>query len=268
MKFTVLSLFPDVINAYFSASIAAKALERGLIRYRSLNIRDFALDKHKTCDDAPYGGGAGMVLLAAPLARALEAAGVRKKNTGNHIPENSFCNENGRIKTVYLSPSGTPFDQNKAAEFARCKELVLICGRYEGIDKRIVDLYVDEEISIGDYVLSSGEIAALAVIDAVHRLIAGVITRESLDEESFTGGLLEYPQWTRPEIFDTMNVPEVLLSGHHERIRRSRLEWRVEKTMLNRPDLLDKGIKTGLFDKETVDIIKKMRETQKGVSYE
>ena len=253
MKFTVLTLFPEIIDAYFAASITAKAMERGLIDYQAVNIRDYALDKHKTCDDAPYGGGAGMLLLPEPLGRALEAAGVQKKTarTAAAAP-----------KTIYLSPSGALFNQKKAEELAEDSSLVLICGRYEGIDRRIIELYVDEELSIGDYVLSSGEIAALVVIDAVARLLDGVISRESLTEESFIGGLLEYPQWTRPEVFDSLRVPEVLLSGHHERIRRWRLEQRIMKTLHNRPDLLEKGIKTGQFTKETVELIEKLRETQ------
>ncbi|MDR2509855.1 MAG: tRNA (guanosine(37)-N1)-methyltransferase TrmD [Spirochaetaceae bacterium] len=250
MNFTVITLFPAVIDAYFTESIPAKAVEKGLIGYKTVQIRDFARDAHKTCDDAPYGGGAGMLLLAAPLSRALESAGILPKG-------GEAAMEGARPRVAYLSPSGRPFTQEKAAEFSRLSDLALICGRYEGIDARIIERYVDEEISVGDYVLSSGELAALVVIDAVHRLVEGVITRESLTEESFSGGLLEYPQWTRPEEFDRMRVPEVLLSGHHERIRLWRLERRVEKTMRNRPDLLEKGIREGVFDKETRDLIEK-----------
>ena len=249
MNFTVVTLFPAIIDAYFASSIPAKAVERGLLRYKTVQIRDFAEDAHKTCDDAPYGGGAGMLLLPGPLSRALLAAGVRPKDEAGE--------EGARPAVVYLSPSGRPFDQEKAAAFARRGELVLLCGRYEGIDERIITRYVDEEISVGDYVLSAGELAALVVIDAVGRLVEGVITRESLAEESFSGGLLEYPQWTRPEEFDRMRVPEELLSGHHQRIRQWRLERRIEKTMRNRPDLLEKGIREGVFDKETLCLIEK-----------
>jgi tRNA (guanine37-N1)-methyltransferase len=248
MNFTVITLFPAIIDAYFTESIPAKAVEKGLIGYKTVQIREFAQDKHKTCDDAPYGGGAGMLLLPAPLSRALEAAGARPKEASG---------EAARPRVVYLSPSGRPFDQEKALEFSRLPELLLICGRYEGIDARIIERYVDEEISVGDYVLSSGELAALVVIDAAHRLVEGVITRESLTEESFSGGLLEYPQWTRPEEFDRLRVPEALLSGHHERIRRWRLERRVERTMRNRPDLLEKGVREGVFDQETLELIEK-----------
>jgi tRNA (guanine37-N1)-methyltransferase len=242
MKFIVLSLFPEITNSYFASSIMAKALERGIIEYRSVNIRDFALDRHKTCDDAPYGGGPGMLMLAEPLSRALESV----KAPG--------------VKIIYLSPSGRPFSQERARELSAEKEIILICGRYEGIDQRVIDAYVDEELSVGDYVLSSGEVAALTVIDSVYRLVDKVITPESLDEESFSGGLLEYPQFTRPEVFDTMKVPEVLLSGHHENIRRWRLKKRVEKTLALRPDLIDRGLREGRFDGETVKLIEEGKD--------
>jgi tRNA (guanine37-N1)-methyltransferase len=160
---------------------------------------------------------------------------------------------------IYLSPSGKPFNQKMARRLAAEKELILICGRYEGIDQRIIDTYVDDEISIGDYVLSSGEVAALALIDATFRLIEQVITPASLEEESYERGLLEYPQYTRPEIYGTLKVPEVLLSGHHENIRRWRLEKRVEKTVALRPDLIRLGEERLLFDEETRKIIDQKR---------
>jgi tRNA (guanine37-N1)-methyltransferase len=287
MKFTVLSLFPEITNAYFASSIMAKALDKGIIEYQAVNIRDFALDKHKTCDDAPYGGGPGMLMLAEPLSRALESVGARKKvscypptadslefslrknSTLGGSPQRSagvggLENDSGVTQqpfgnrppyVIYLSPSGRPFDQKRAEDLAAMDELVLVCGRYEGIDERVIGAYVDEELSVGDYVLSSGEAAALVVIDAVYRLVDRVITKESLDEESFSGGLLEYPQYTRPEVFDMMKVPEVLLSGHHENIRKWRLKKRVEKTRAVRPELLERGLRDGLFDAETVKLI-------------
>jgi tRNA (guanine37-N1)-methyltransferase len=243
MKYTVLSLFPEIIDAFFATSIMAKAIARGIVEYEAVNIRNYAQDRHKTCDDAPYGGGAGMLMLAEPLSRALDAAGAGMPGK----------------RTIYLSPSGKLFNQDLAKELSRERELILLCGRYEGVDQRIIDLYVDDEISIGDYVLSSGETAALALIDASYRLVCGVINTESLDEESFSGGLLEYPQYTRPEIFDSihgsMRCPEILLSGHHENIRRWRLRKRIEKTLANRPDLLRKGITEGLFDDEARQVI-------------
>ena len=294
MKFTVLTLFPEITDAYFASSIMAKALEKGIIQYQAVNIRDFALDKHKTCDDAPYGGGPGMLMLAEPLKAALESVSAKKKPP---MPFNSFSlsqrhkdtefrayfantappfvppclreieigsNVSQKISDIphiiYLTPSGRPFTQKKARELAAMEEIVLICGRYEGIDQRIIDAYVDEELSIGDYVLSSGETAALAVIDAVYRLVDRVITPESLIEESFSGGLLEYPQYTRPEVFDTIKVPEVLLSGHHENIRKWRLKKRVEKTLAFRPELVEQGLREGFFDAETVKIIEEARK--------
>ncbi|MDR1929183.1 MAG: tRNA (guanosine(37)-N1)-methyltransferase TrmD [Treponema sp.] len=272
MKFTVLTLFPEIIDAYFASSIMARALERGIIGYRALNIRDFALDRHKSCDDAPYGGGPGMLMLAEPLRAALEAAGnpPQASGTSGVVPSGA----EPRRTVIYLSPSGRPFDQERARKLAALEELILICGRYEGIDQRIIDAYVDEELSVGDYVLSSGEVAALAVIDSVYRLVDRVITPESLEEESFSGGLLEYPQYTRPEILDILKfqqveakvtqvetrVPEVLLSGHHENIRRWRLKKRVEKTLAVRPDLIDRGLREGRFDAETVKFIEEGRD--------
>jgi tRNA (guanine37-N1)-methyltransferase len=249
MKYTVLTLFPEITDAFFATSIMAKAIARGIIGYRAINIRDFAFDRHKTCDDAPYGGGPGMLMLPEPLGRALEAAGVPRKEAGNAGQE-----ETGR-KTIYLSPSGKPFNQETAQELSRQDELVLVCGRYEGIDQRAIDLYIDREVSVGDYVLSSGEVAALVLVDATYRLIDRVIKQESLEEESFSGGLLEYPQYTRPDIYGNISVPEVLVSGHHENIRRWRLEKRVEKTLQNRPDLILHGRQSGLFDRETEGII-------------
>jgi tRNA (guanine37-N1)-methyltransferase len=198
----------------------ARAVERGIISYANINIRDFAPDKHRTCDDAPYGGGAGMVLKPEPLAAALDSVGA------------------GEIRTLYPSPSGKPFTQDYAESLTAERQLVFICGRYEGIDQRVLDLYVDDEISVGDYVLSSGEIAAMVIIDAVYRLLDGVITPESLEEESFVRGLLEYPQYTRPEVFRNLRVPDILLSGHHANIQKWRLEQGILKTRKYRPELL------------------------------
>jgi tRNA (guanine37-N1)-methyltransferase len=261
MTYTVLTLFPGIIDAYFSASVMAKAVERGIVRYRTVNIRDFALDRHKTCDDAPYGGGPGMLMLPDPLGRALEAAGVPGKTgkAGSGGPQMPDAAGGGR-RVIYLSPSGRPFNQETAENLAACGELVLLCGRYEGIDQRIIDLYIDEELSLGDYVLSSGEAAALVIVDATYRLVDQVIARKSLEEESFSNGLLEYPQYTRPEVYATMKVPEVLLSGHHENIRRWRLRKRIEKTLALRPDLIRRGEETGLFDEETRKIIEELRQ--------
>jgi tRNA (guanine37-N1)-methyltransferase len=253
MKYTVLSLFPEIIDAFFNLSILAKAVNRGIVEYRSVNIRDFAFDKHRTCDDAPYGGGAGMLMMPEPLGLALESVGARNRLDA----EGDAGEARTKPRVIYLSPSGVPFTQDLAWELAAERELVLLCGRYEGIDQRIIDAFVDDEISIGDYVLSSGETAALVLIDATYRLVEAVISPDSLKEESFSGGLLEYPQYTRPEMYGILKVPEILMSGHHENIRRWRLRKRVEKTLL-RPDLIRQG--EGLFDAETRKIIAELEK--------
>jgi len=242
MKFTVLTLFPEIPRVYFENSIMAKAVERGIIAYDLVNIRDYAYDKHRTCDDGPYGGGAGQLMLAEPLGRALDSVKAYKK----HV--------------IYVTPGGKPFTQQRAQELSRKDELVLICGRYEGIDQRIIDSYVDDEISIGDYVMSSGEVAATVIIDTVYRLIEGVISSESLEEESYCGGLLEYPQYTRPQIYRGMAVPEVLTTGNHENIRKWRLKKRLEKTLANRPDLISSARISGMLTAEAEKMIEEITE--------
>ncbi len=222
MKFVLLTLFPEIFQGYFGSSIMKRSVQKGLVAYQTVNIRDFAWDKHKTCDDSPYGGGAGMVMKPEPLARAIESV------------------KTDQSTVVYLSPSGLLFQQKIAAGLAKVQELVLLCGRYEGVDQRIIDRYVDMELCVGDYVLSSGEVAALVVIDAVYRLLDGVISAESLEEESFSGGLglLEYPHYTRPEVFEGAAVPEVLLEGNHAAINQWRRKKSIEKTRRYRPELL------------------------------
>lgn len=237
MKFHVLTLFPEIPRAFFESSIMAKAVEKEIIAYDLVNIRDFAFDKHKTCDDSPYGGGAGMLMLPEPLDRALESVKAYKK------------------RVIYVTPSGKPFTQKLARELSKEEELVFICGRYEGVDQRIIDAWVYDEVSIGDYVLSSGEVAATVMIDAIYRLVEGVISSESLEEESFSTGLLEYPQYTRPEVYKGMKVPEVLLSGHHENIRKWRLERQLAKTLAYRPDLIDEARRTGELSLEAEKMI-------------
>src|SRR5208337_2774505 len=236
MKITVLSLFPEILKGFFETSIMARAVERGLLSYELVNIRDYATDKHRKCDDEVFGGGAGMLMLPGPLSRALEAAGVRADAAGASGAKGS---EAKRI--IYVTPSGRLFNQAMAADFSREDELVVVCGRYEGVDQRVIDRYVTDEVSIGDYVLSSGEIAALVLVDAVYRLVPGVISGDSLLEESFSTvkgeaiadgpALLEYPQYTRPANYDSLRVPEVLTSGHHANIARWRLRERLKKTL-------------------------------------
>jgi tRNA (guanine37-N1)-methyltransferase len=242
MKFTVLTLFPDIVKAFFENSIMAKAVEKGIIAYDLVNIRDFALDKHRTCDDGTYGGGAGQLMMAEPLGRALDSVNAHKK----HV--------------IYVTPGGKPLTQSVAQRLSCESELVFICGRYEGIDQRIIDSYVDEEISIGDYVMSSGEVAATVVIDTVYRLVDGVISRESLEEESYCDGLLEYPQYTHPEEWKGMKVPAVLLSGNHEEIRKWRLRKRLMKTLAVRPDLIASARAGGLLSKEAEDMIEEINQ--------
>lgn len=238
MKITVLTLFPDIIKGFFESSIMAKAVDKGLITYELVDFREYTKDKHRTCDDAPYGGGAGMVLKPEPIAAALDQMDLKKS------------------RVIYPSPSGVLFDQAKAREISEEDSLVLICGRYEGLDQRIIDSYVDDEISIGDYVISSGEVASLVLIDAVYRLMDGVINHESLEEESFEKGILEYPHYTRPMSFQDQEVPEILLSGHHENIRKWRLQKGLEKTKKNRPDLLQPN----RMDKEAWDLLKALED--------
>ena len=221
MKSHVVTLFPEMIEGFFKNSIMKRAVESRLVQYDIIDFRQFAKGRHRSCDDAPFGGGAGMVIQCAPLCDALDSIGAKAK------------------RVVYPSPSGKLFTQAYAQNLSLEDELVFICGHYEGIDQRVIDLYVDDEISIGDYVISSGEVSTLVIIDAVYRLIEGVIKADSLAEESFSDGLLEYPQYTRPETYCSKSVPAVLLSGHHANISQWRLKKRLEKTLLNRPDLLE-----------------------------
>ena len=222
MKFDILTLFPEMFES-IKQSIIGKAIEKNLIEINLVNIRDFSKDKHKKVDDTPYGGGAGMVLRPDVVYDAYQS--VKSDNT----------------KVIYLSPKGKTLNQEKVKELAKENHIILLCGHYEGIDQRVLDEIVDEEISIGDYVLTGGEIPAMVLIDSVSRYVDGVITKESVEEESFSNGLLEYPQYTRPEIFLDKKVPEILLSGHHENIRKWREDEALKITRQNRPDLLKKG---------------------------
>ncbi len=221
MKFDILTLFPEMFDG-INRSIIGKAIEKELIEINTINIRDFSKDKHKKVDDAPYGGGAGMVLRPDVVYDAYKA--INQDNA----------------KVIYLSPKGKTLNQEKVKELAKENHIILLCGHYEGIDQRVLDEIVDEEISIGDYVLTGGEIPAMVLIDSVSRYVEGVITRESTEEESFSNGLLEYPQYTRPEVFLDKKVPEILLSGHHENIKKWRGEQSLEITRSKRPDLFQR----------------------------
>ena len=219
MKFDVLTLFPEMFES-LKTSIIGKAVEKKLIDINITNIRDFSEDKHKKVDDTPYGGGAGMIMKPDVVYRAYQS--VKENNA----------------KVIYLSPQGKTLNQQKVEDLSKESHLILLCGHYEGIDQRVLDKIVDEEISMGDYVLTGGEIPAMVLIDSVSRYVEGVLKQTSIQEESFSNGLLEYPQYTRPEIFEGEPVPEILLSGHHENIERWRKEKSVEITQKKRPDLL------------------------------
>lgn len=226
MRFDILTLFPKMFVSPFEESILARAIEKGLIQIRTINPRDFALDKHQVVDDTPYGGGQGMVIKVEPIARAIEW----------------IKSQDPLAWTVYLTPQGKPLNQEILQQLSKRSHLILLCGRYEGVDERVRDLYVDEEISIGDYVLTGGELAAMVVIDAVSRLLPGVLGSDrSVKEDSFFNSLLEYPQYTRPSEFRGLSVPEILLSGNHEAILRWRRKEALRRTALRRPDLLSKA---------------------------
>ena len=219
MKFNVLTLFPEMFSA-LDESIIGRGKEKGLIDINLINIRDFSKNKHKKVDDTPYGGGAGMVMEPTVVYDAY--CSVKEPNA----------------KVIYMSPQGKTLNQQMVQDLAKEENIILLCGHYEGIDQRVIDEIVDEEISIGDYVLTGGELPAMVLIDSVSRYVEGVLKEDSVQEESFTDGLLEYPQYTRPEVFLGKRVPEVLLSGHHENIKEWRRNQSIINTYLKRPDLL------------------------------
>ncbi|NLL30552.1 MAG: tRNA (guanosine(37)-N1)-methyltransferase TrmD [Clostridiales bacterium] len=234
MKINILTLFPEMFDI-FSHSIIGRAKEKKLVEINPINIRDFTLNKHKKVDDYPYGGGAGMVMTPQPLVDSIK-----------------HCRKNNKGKVIFLGPRGKTFNQELAKELSKEEELIFVCGHYEGIDERVYN-YIDLEISLGDFILTGGEMAAIPIIDSILRLKEGVLGKsESFQEESFSDGLLEYPQYTRPEIFEGQRVPEVLLSGHHENIRKWRRLKSLEITKEKRPDLY-KQIK---LSKEDLKLLK------------
>ena len=223
IRFDVVTLFPEMFAAITGSGITSRALDAGLYSVTTWNPRDFTTDNYRTVDDRPYGGGPGMVMLPEPLERTLDAV----KTAGG-----------GRV--IYLTPQGKKLDHRRVMDFSNEKSLTLLCGRYEGVDERLLERRVDEEVSIGDFVLSGGELAAMALIDACVRQLPGALGDDaSALEESFADGLLDCPQYTRPETYSDRKVPEVLLSGHHENIRRWRLKQALGRTWLRRPDLLE-----------------------------
>jgi tRNA (guanine37-N1)-methyltransferase len=224
MFFTVLTIFPEMFDSFREYGIVRRAIEQNLIRISAVSIRDFTEDRHQTTDDRPYGGGSGMVMKPEPLAAAIRETSKTRPGA----------------KTVLLTPQGRMFNQQMARGLASYEGLILVCGRYEGIDERICHDLIDYEISIGDYVLTGGELAAMVVIDAVTRLIPGALGGEdAAEKDSFSNGLLEHAHYTRPRIFEDREVPEVLLSGHHQQIEQWRLESSLMRTLLKRPDLLE-----------------------------
>ena len=230
MQIALVSLFPQMFAAVADHGVTGRAVKEGVVSLSHANPRDFTVDKHRTVDDRPYGGGPGMLMKIEPLQQAISQAKGAVGDTA---------------RVIYLSPQGERFSHRKAVELARCESLVLVAGRYEGVDERLIEAEVDEELSIGDYVLSGGELAAMVVIDAVTRQLPGVLGHElSAVEDSHADGLLDCPHYTRPEDFQGAKVPEVLLSGDHEKIRRWRLKQALGKTQGRRPDLLENRVMT------------------------
>jgi tRNA (guanine37-N1)-methyltransferase len=244
MRIDILTLFPNMFSSPLRESILGRAVEKGLIQIQTINIRDFTLDKHQVVDDAPYGGGHGMVMKVEPIARAIES--VKAQNQ---------C-----ARTIYLTPQGKPFHQDLARRLSTQSHLILLCGRYEGVDERVRELFIDEEISIGDYVLTGGELAAMVLVDAVSRFIPGVLGSDrSAEEDSFFNSLLEYPQYTRPVDFRGSRVPDVLLSGNHSAISLWRTREAIRRTSMRRPDLLGKA---DLTDEEKGFLEKVLRQNR------
>ena len=221
MRIDILTLFPKMFAPLFE-SIVGRAVSSGKIEINIVDIREFSKDRHKKCDDAPFGGGAGMVMMAQPIYDAIKSV----------LKEDS--------KLIYLSPKGSIFSQSQAVELSKENHLILLCGHYEGIDERIIEIFNPIQISIGDYVLTGGELPAMVVVDAVSRYVSGVISKDSLEEESHSNGLLEYPQYTRPNVFMGLEVPSVLLSGNHEEIRKFRRQAALEETKKRREDMFEK----------------------------
>ena len=238
MNFHILTLFPEMVEQGLNTSIIGRAKEKGLLSIEAVNIRDYAFNKHQSVDDYPYGGGAGMLIQAEPVYQCYKAvcekSGIDPKDSSQKRP-----------RVIYLSPQGTTFSQKMAEEFAKENELILLCGHYEGIDERVLEEIVTDYVSIGDYVLTGGELPAMVMVDAVSRLVPGVLHNDvSAEFESFQDNLLEYPQYSRPETWHEKKVPPILLSGHHANIEKWRREQSIIRTEQRRPDLLEQAVLT------------------------
>lgn len=239
MKFDILTLFPGLILPFMEEGVLGRSIKNGILKVNVTDIRDFARGKHKTTDDRPFGGGSGMVMMTEPIEGALKSL----DQLANSV-------------VILLSPQGRKFDQPLAWDLAKYDQIILICGRYEGVDERVITQNVDIELSVGDYILSGGELGALIVLDAVSRLIPGVLGCDNSNkEDSFEGDLLEHPQYTRPRVYNGEEVPEILLSGDHEKIRKWRREQSLKRTLIKRPDLLKKA----LLSKEDNEFLSKLK---------
>jgi tRNA (guanine37-N1)-methyltransferase len=271
MRFEILTIFPEIFRGFFEFGVVSRARKTGIVEISVRDLREFTHDRHRTVDDRPFGGGEGMVLKAEPLAEALESIGIRP------VAERGA---DSRESVVLLSAQGRPFTQAVARELSELQRVVLICGRYEGVDERVNALYCDREISIGDYVLSGGELAAAVVLDATMRLLPGALGNEASSEfESFgagdaaiatdvegvprsqhgAGGLLDYPHYTRPKEFRGLDVPEVLLGGDHAAVRKWRREEQLRKTLRNRPDLIEAAERGGGLSREDLRVLERLR---------
>ena len=245
MNYYVMTLFPDMIMSGLDTSIIGKAKEKGLLSLNAIDIREFTTDKHRHVDDYPYGGGAGMVMQAQPVydcyKHVIESIEEKRKQQQTTVAEVENGVKSGKTRVIFMTPTGKTFNQDMAKELAEEENLVFLCGHYEGIDKRVLDRIVTDEVSIGDFVLTGGELPAMVMIDAISRHIPGVLNNDiSAETETFTDNLLEYPQYTRPEIWEGEKVPEVLLSGHHANIEKWRREQSLIITRERRPDLFER----------------------------
>ena len=242
MKFTVLTLFPEMFQDFFSTSIIGRAVEKSIISCRAVNIRDYAHNKHKSVDDYPYGGGSGMVMQVEPLKLALEA--VRQSE---------------KPRVIYLTPKGKTLNQAMMKTFSKEEHLIMICGHYEGVDQRFIDAYVTDEVSIGDFVLTGGELPAMVLIDGVSRMVEGVLSSNvSFEDESHFNHLLEYPHYTRPAVYDGVSVPDILLSGNHIKVEAWRLEQSVRLTLERRPELMEQFFNDPSIDEAYKNKVKKI----------